>query len=151
MSNPETYDDILKQMYGNREAFVQAIYFYNGKANRKEIREHGDIPKGSMQNLVDRLTEWNVIEHVGKEPAGRGGPADVYQFTDLGRAISEPVVEDSTTVDDVENLSEAIATHREKIEEHDETIEQLQQEREETQEVLDKVQNFIENIDASEV
>lgn len=147
MSDPETYDELLKEMYGNREALVQALHFFNGEANRQRIRKHGDIPKGSMQDLIEKMTEWDVIEHVGQEPVGRGGPADVYQFTDLGRAISEPVVDDdSVTVDDVETLEEELQTHREAIEEHSESIDDLQQKYEdEVQELIDTVQGFIDD------
>jgi hypothetical protein len=134
MSAPDTYDDVLDEMYGNREALVQALHFFNGEANRQEIRKHGDIPKGSMHDLCTTMEEWDVIEHVGKEPVGRGGRADVYQFTDLGRAISEPVVDDSTTVDEV-------VEHEERIDELEDQIESLKEMYSEMSTVLDALKN----------
>lgn len=158
MSRSKTYDELLEEMYGNRESLIKALHFFNGEANTRELREHGGIPKGSIYDLLDRMVDWNVIEEVGQEPIGRGGQADVFQFTDLGRAISEPVVgENSMTVDEVENLSEMVdrlsemvatisekvETHDEIIKEHGETIDDLHEDYEEIQESLGMVEDFI--------
>lgn len=147
MSNPETYDELLKHMYGNRKELVNALHFYNGEANTQELRNRGDIPRGSIYDLITKLSDWNVIEQVGQEPVGRGGPADVYQFTDLGRAISQEVVESgSTTVDDVETLEEELQAHREMLQEHSEALDELKAKYDEdVEKLIETVQGYIDN------
>lgn len=170
MNGPKTYDELLDEMYGNREALVEALHFFNGEANTRELREQGGIPRGSMYELVCRMVDWDVIEQVGQEPVGRGGQADVYQFTDLGRAICEAVVsDDSMTVDEVKKLSkqvenlsemvntlhESIETHREIIKDHEEDLDELDDDYEQLQEEIDgplkTVAQFLEKQEDSAV
>jgi DNA-binding PadR family transcriptional regulator len=158
MSGPKTYDEVVEEMYGNRESLIKALHFFNGEANTRELREHGEIPKGSIYDVLDRMVDWDVIEKVGQEPIGRGGQADVFQFTDLGQAIREAVVADgSMTVDEIENLSEMVdrlsgmvetisekvETHNEIITEHGEAIDDLHEDYEEIQESLGMVEEYI--------
>lgn len=170
MDGAKTYDELLDEMYGNREALVKALHFFNGEANTKELRKRGGIPRGSMYELVCRMEDWDVIEQVGKEPVGRGGQADVFQFTDLGRAICEAIVsDDSMTVDEVkdlskqvehlsemvESISENINTHREIIKDHEEDLDELDDDYEEIKEEIDgplkTVATFLEQQEDSAV
>lgn len=143
MDESKTYDDLLDEMYGNREALVEALHFFNGEANTRELRKRGDIPRGSMHDLIKLLERWDIIKQVGKEPVGRGGRADVFQFTDLGHAIREAVISDDSMTNDemkdlseqvenlsetIESISEKIDTHNGIVEEHGERIDKLDEE-----------------------
>lgn len=141
MSKPQTYDDILEKMFGNREALIKALHFYNGRANTKEMRERGGIARGSIYNLLDEMENWGVIEEADQEPAGR---RKVYEFTDLGHAICEAVVDnDSETVDDVQSLSEQVEAQQETIQELEAELKELRKDYDEMDDVLDSVENFL--------
>lgn len=164
MDGTKTFDELIdEEIYGHRESLIEALHFFNGAASLHKIRKHGEIPKGSIYDLKDRMVDWDVIEMVDTEPVGRGGTSDVYQFTDLGRAICEAIVsDDSMTVDEVKNLSqqvenlsemvesisENIETHREIIKDHEEDLDELDEDYEEIKEEIDgplkTVAEFIE-------
>lgn len=153
MDETKTFDELLdKEIYGHRESLIEALHFFNGEASLHKIRKHGEIPQGSIYNLKDRMVDWDVIEMVDTEPVGRGGTSDVYQFTDLGRAICEATVaDDSMTVDEVktlsqqvenlsemvESISENIEAHREIIKDHEEDLDELDEDYEEIKEEID--------------
>lgn len=146
MNESKTYDDLLDEMYGHRESLIKALHFYNGETNIQNIRKRGEIPKGSIYNLVNRMVEWDVIKKVGEEEIGQGGTSDVYQFTDLGHAICEAVVgNNSETIDDVQDLSEKVETNREAMEEHGETLDELREDFEEMKQFVEEVESYFED------
>lgn len=143
MSEPETYDEIRNELYGNRKAVLEALQFYNGKANSKQIRIEGEIPQGSKHDVLSRLEEWGVIEKTGSEPAGKGGHADVYRLTNRGQMLREDIVDRTTTVDDVEELTESVERLNSKVKEHDETMRQLEEQMKRFEELADTLEDYL--------
>ncbi len=144
MGTPETYDDILEKIFGNRELLIRAMHFYNGEASTKQIREHGDIPRGSIHTTTGEMEDWGVIKEIDRKSIGQGSRTKIYKLTDLGHAICEAVVDNErTTADDVQDLSEQVEAQQETIQELEAELKELRKDYDEMDDVLDSVENFL--------
>lgn len=107
---PETKEELLDHVNGQRAALVEALDFFGGEATTYDLREYGEVPAGSIHYHLDHLIEWDVVEKTGRQkPIGSGGKADVYRLTRKGEAISTEVSDTTTTADEVVSYEERLA------------------------------------------
>jgi DNA-binding transcriptional ArsR family regulator len=104
MQKPETRDELLNKLGEPRRLLVDALRFYGGEANSRELREHTDISRGSVQHHLSILQDWDVIKERGTEYAGRGPEATVYQLTNRGESIIGAVRQNPITADGFHDL-----------------------------------------------
>ena len=108
---PETKQELLDHVNGQRAALVDALEFFGGEATTYDLREYSEVPAGSIHYHLDHLIEWDVVEKTGRQkPIGSGGNADVYRLTRKGEAISTEVSDSTTTADEVVSHEERLET-----------------------------------------
>jgi DNA-binding PadR family transcriptional regulator len=130
-TDAETFDELVEQMRGPREAIIDGLRFYGGETNMKKLRQYGDFQSAAYH--LDILTEEGLIEKTGEEFVGRGGSSTVYCLTDLGQEVA----------DELTDSSDQSATFAEVVE----RVEQLEEEIERFREAHNEMAEFVEGLD----
>jgi hypothetical protein len=110
----DTLNDLVESTRGPRAGILEGIRFYNGAANSRELRQYGDIPSGVYH--FNTLVEQGVIEEAGQEHGGRGGPATVYELTDLGEKVADELLGESGGMATIAELEKQLDEQAERIE-----------------------------------
>ncbi|WP_147464901.1 hypothetical protein [Halococcus sp. IIIV-5B] len=110
----DTLDDLVESTRGPRAGILEGIRFHNGVANSRELRQYGDIPSGVYH--FKTLVEQEIIEETGQEHGGRGGPATVYELTDLGEKVADELLGESGGMSTIAELEKQLDEQAERIE-----------------------------------
>lgn len=114
-----------------REVLVSLIHDYDGRANTRDLREETGIP--SIPHHGDTLVSAGLVERAGKEQAGRGSPATVWEATDDGVHCAEEWAEPVERMDreqmaeEIRDLKEAREQDAAKRQELANQVEELEE------------------------
>lgn len=84
----------LEQITERRRELLKTLDFADGEANTSFLRQHSNVPEGSLNYHLRKLEEWDLIEVVGRKRVGSGDPAKVWSLTESG----EEMVADLETI-----------------------------------------------------
>lgn len=145
--------DLATWTDGRRQAILEAIQFYDGEAHTLEIRDYGDVPRGSFNHHVDLLLnppenvrnglDWvdgGLIEKTGEVEIGMPSPARQFGLTAAGqRVLDEVSTTPGVSADDVRDL-------KQRVEELEQENEKLEQENETLKESFNHMADVIEDL-----
>ena len=142
MEDSETLGEtVAKTRTGPRREIVNALHWFGGRANAKQIRDRGGLSTGQFGHHRDRLIEWNVIRQDGEEYIGRGGTAKVFELTETGRRVHDNFDEtEPSTIE--QRLADIEATQRDLAQKDDQIDERVSDLSDQITDLNDDVQRL---------
>lgn len=144
MADPETYQELLAEIYGPRRSLIKAFHFFEGRANSKRLFDEADAPRTSKHHYLSTLQELQLIEKNGTEH-GPGGETFVWRLTDRGQQVADDVVDDdTTTISDLEELEQRLTA----LERQADPDQQVQANSEAIEELRERIEDTHDRIEA---
>lgn len=144
MADPETYQELLAEIYGPRRELIKAFRFFDGKVNSKKLFDEADAPRSSKHHYLSTLEELALIEKIGTEHGGHGGQAFVWRLTDRGEQVAGDIAdEEATTISDLEKLEQRLTA----LERQADADQQGQANSEAIEELRDDVDTILDRIE----
>lgn len=149
MADPDTYQELLAEIYGPRRELIKAFRFFDGRVNSKKLFDEADAPRSSKHHYLSTLQELELIEKIGTEHGGHGGQAFVWALTDRGEQVAGDIAnEDATTISDLEELEERLSDVERRVgAEQDVDAEQVAANSEAIEELRDDVDKILDRIE----
>lgn len=150
MSDPDSYEELLGEIYGPRRELVRGLAFLGGECNSKKLFDVADAPRDSKHYYLTTLADLEVIEKTGTEHAGSGGEAFVWRLTDRGQQVADDIADaDATTISDLEELEARVADLERKADAANHVdAEQVQANSEAIEELRADVDTILDRIEA---
>lgn len=149
MPDPDTFEELLAEIYGPRRELIKAFRFFDGRVNSKKLFDEADAPRGSKHHYLSTLEELDLISKVGTEHGGHGGQAFVWQLTARGEQVADEIAdEDATTISDLEEIEERLTEVERRVgAEHDVDDEQVQANSAAIEDLRDDVDTILDRVE----
>lgn len=148
-SQSDSEADLAAWLTGHRRAILDALRFYEGESHTSNIREYGNVPRGSFNHHIEALlnppekfraeVDWlgdeGLIEVTGEADVGKPAPARVFGLTDAGEKAFETVIDDvGIRASDVRDLQQR--------------VEELERQNEELAGAFNDLHDYVESIES---